>query len=61
MVSFMAKIGRPKLMAERVQVSLTPELAAAVDEFRFGNRIGSESEAIRRLLERGLEAEKKAP
>jgi len=35
------------------------ELMAAVEEFRFANRIKTESEAIRRLIELGLEAAKR--
>ncbi len=45
-------------MATRKPVLLPPEMAAAVEDFRFGNRIGTESEAIRRLIELGLEAAK---
>lgn len=51
-------MGRPKTMATRKQVSLPPDLEEAVEDFRFGNRIGTESEAIRRLIELGLEAAK---
>ncbi|MBK3775922.1 hypothetical protein GAY31_17445 [Azospirillum brasilense] len=41
-------------MAGRKMVSLPPESWEKVDDFRFGNRIKTESEAIRRLVERGL-------
>jgi hypothetical protein len=37
-------------------VNLTEELAAKISEFRFGERIPSENEAIRRLIELGLAA-----
>ena len=37
-------------------VSLTQELAARISEFRFEQRIRSENEAIRRLIELGLRA-----
>ncbi len=43
-------------MAARKQVSLTPEVEEAVDEYRFANRFKTESDAIRRLIELGLEA-----
>lgn len=33
---------------------LTAELAAAISKFRHDNRISSENEAIRRLIEAGL-------
>lgn len=37
---------------------LTDEQAAAIADFRFSNRITSENEAIRQLIELGLEAAK---
>jgi hypothetical protein len=49
---------RPKIMATRKIVSLPPELAEAVEDFRFSRRIGSEAEALRRLIELGLRAAK---
>jgi hypothetical protein len=47
-------MARPKTMASRKLVSLPPDIAEAVDDFRFSNRIGTEAEAIRRLIEAGL-------
>jgi Arc/MetJ-type ribon-helix-helix transcriptional regulator len=41
-------------MAARKQVSLTPELDVAVENFRFSKRYKSESDALRRLIEDGL-------
>jgi Arc/MetJ-type ribon-helix-helix transcriptional regulator len=49
-------MARPTTMAGRKIVSLPPDLERAVDDFRFENRFPSESEAIRRLIELGLEA-----
>lgn len=46
-------------MEARKLVSLPAGLAQAIEDFRFENRIGSESEAIRRLIEAGLSASKK--
>jgi metal-responsive CopG/Arc/MetJ family transcriptional regulator len=40
----------------RKLVSLPHELLAAIDEYRFSNRIKTESETIRRLIELGLNA-----
>jgi Arc/MetJ-type ribon-helix-helix transcriptional regulator len=54
----MARMARPKTMAGRKIVSLPPDLEKAVDDFRFENRFPTESEAIRRLIELGLEAAK---
>jgi hypothetical protein len=51
---------RPKSIDEAVRkmVSVSAETAKAIDDYRFGNRIRSEAEAIRRLIEAGLAAEK---
>jgi hypothetical protein len=40
-------------------LSLPKEMAAAVNDFRFRERLKTESEAIRRLIEMGLEASAK--
>lgn len=39
----------------RKLVTLTADLAERVDDYRFGNRIGSESDALRQLISIGLE------
>lgn len=46
-------------MVTRKIVSLPAELAKAVDDFRFENRLRSEAEAIRILLEAGLAAKRR--
>jgi hypothetical protein len=38
----------------RKLVTLSPELARRVDGFRFGKRIGSESEGLQQLIDLGL-------
>lgn len=38
----------------RKLVTLSLEAARRVDDYRFGQRIGSESEALRRLIDLGL-------
>jgi metal-responsive CopG/Arc/MetJ family transcriptional regulator len=45
-------------MDTRKIVSLPAHLAKAIEDFRFGERISTEAEAIRRLIEAGLEAQK---
>ena len=45
-------------MAGRKIVSLPSDMEKAVEDYRFENRISSESDAIRRLLELGLTAAK---
>ena len=43
-------------METRKLVSLPADMSRAIEDYRFTNRIGSESEAIRRLIEAGLKA-----
>jgi hypothetical protein len=38
-------------------VALTAQMAEAIEDYRFSQRLPSEAEAIRRLIERGLAAE----
>lgn len=45
----------PDPAPHRKQVTFSPEAAGRIEDYRFGNRIGSESEAIRRLVEIGLD------
>jgi hypothetical protein len=45
----------------RKLLSITPELAKAIADYRFQHRIATESEATRRLIEIGLEARAKSP
>ena len=40
---------------ERKMVSIPDHLARLIDDYRFGNRIPTEAEAIRQVLELGLE------
>ena len=47
---------REKEMDTRKIVSMPAELAKAIEDFRFDERISTEAEAIRRLLEAGLKA-----
>jgi hypothetical protein len=44
---------------ERLQVMLNPDELAAVENFRFNNRIPSRAAAARELLKRGLAAERR--
>jgi Arc/MetJ-type ribon-helix-helix transcriptional regulator len=37
-------------------VTLPAELAQAIEEYRFANRYKTEAEAIRRLIEAGIQA-----
>jgi hypothetical protein len=50
------KMARPDTgLSEKVTTPLTPEMVTAIDDFRFDNRKGSRSEAIRDLLHIALE------
>lgn len=49
-------MARSKEMDTRKIVSLPDDLAKAIEDFRFEERIGTEAEAIRQLLIAGLEA-----
>lgn len=42
---------------ERLQIMLTPEELAALDDWRFSRRMPSRAAAVRELLKRGLQAE----
>lgn len=42
-------------------VSLTAELAQAIEDYRFNKRVKTEAEAIRRLIEAGLRAGEEVP
>lgn len=51
-------------MAEKVErtgLSLPRELLERIDDYRYRNRIPSRAEAIRRLVEKALEAEGERP
>ncbi len=43
--------------AERLQIMLSPEEFAAIDEWRFHTRMPSRASAVRELLKRGLAAD----
>ncbi len=43
--------------AERLQIMLTPEELAALDDWRFKTRMPSRAAAVRELLKRGLTSE----
>jgi metal-responsive CopG/Arc/MetJ family transcriptional regulator len=44
--------------SERIITPMSKTLVAAIDDFRFEQRIASRAEAIRRLIEAGLKASK---
>ncbi len=48
-----------ELKDQRVPVMMTRTELKAVDDWRFANRVGSRSEAIRQLVTLGLKADEK--
>ena len=54
-------MAREKEMDTRKIVSLPAALAKAIEDFRFEERISTEAEAIRRLIEAGLESQGRKP
>lgn len=48
-----------ELKTERLQIVVEPSVLGRIDDFRFNSRIGSRSEATRRLLIKALDAEAK--
>lgn len=56
-------MARPKNIEEprRQEMRFPAALLDRVDDWRFANRVDGRSEAIRRLVEIGLNAESKAP
>jgi hypothetical protein len=48
-------------ISNRIVILLSDEMLKALDEWRWSNRIASRGEAVRQLVERGLEQEKPKP
>src|SRR5215208_3021543 len=52
--------GRPKFADTRKIVSLPAGLARAIEDYRFKNRLKTDAEALRQLIEAGLNAAAKS-
>jgi Arc/MetJ-type ribon-helix-helix transcriptional regulator len=48
---------KPAVLTVKKLVSLEPEMVKAIEDFRFAQRIKSESEAIRALISAGLQSQ----
>jgi hypothetical protein len=46
-----------RMRGERLQIMLTPEELALIDDFRFAKRMPSRASTVRELFRRGLTAE----
>jgi hypothetical protein len=49
--------GKPLSRGERLQIMLDEDELAAIDDFRFSQRMPSRAAAVRELMRRGLAAE----
>ena len=54
-IAYIADMPRPPVFTVKKLVALTPEAADAIQDWRFAHRVTSESEAIRQLIDLGLE------
>lgn len=43
-------------LSKRIFIAVSPELLADVEDYRFANRFNSQSGAVRRLIQLGLQA-----
>ena len=48
-------------LTERVMLSCTAEMLKRIEDYRFNNRFGSQSGALRALLQSALDADKRRP
>jgi hypothetical protein len=53
------KTGPPRRRSERLQVMMSHDEMAAIEDFRYRTRMPSQAAAVRELLRRGLAAIKK--
>ena len=59
-IGYIAHMAKQAVLTEKKLVALDPEMVAAIKAFRFAQQINTESEAIRRLIELGLQSTKDA-
>lgn len=57
---YMPRMAKPVAFPVKKLVGLTDEMQSAIEDFRFATRQRSESDAIRRLIELGLDAARKS-
>jgi hypothetical protein len=50
---------RDKTLTEKLTTPVSPDLLKKVEDYRFGGRFRTQSEAVRSLISAGLEAERK--
>ena len=54
-------MARPTRFTVKKLLAITPELAQAIEDYRFERRLKAEAEAIRQLIEAGLQSAKSTP
>jgi len=60
-IAYIAEMDRPSVLTVKKLIAMSPEMAQAIEDFRFARRIGSESESIRQLIDAGLKANPEPP
>lgn len=53
------RMPKPAIFTVKKLIALDPATVQEIENFRFGNRIKTEAEAIRQLIETGLKASRK--
>lgn len=48
-------MAKPLKLTEKKLIAMSPEMVAAIKDYRFYHRIDTESEAIRQLIQAGLD------
>ena len=60
-IAYIGDMDRPSVLTVKKLIAMSPEMAQAIENFRFAHKIGSESEAIRQLIDAGLKANPEPP
>lgn len=54
-MSYKFAMAKPLTLTEKKLIAMSPEMVAAIKDYRFFHRIDTESEAIRQLIQTGLD------
>ncbi|MDR5008305.1 hypothetical protein RGK87_04695 [Agrobacterium fabacearum] len=50
-------MAKPLVLTEKKLIAMSPDMVSAINDWRFKNRVNTESEAVRRLLAFALNAQ----
>jgi len=50
-------MAKPLVLTEKKLIAMSPEMVSAINDWRFKNRVNTESEAVRRLIAFALNAQ----